>query len=240
MSKKRSETGDEALQAEIEELKNNNEILALAVQRSRLSVKRLKLEYSVLLERLEYRVDIDPELSIDTPLPTLEAFRQELLNKPIKKTKSKRQKLKERDPNMPKRPTNAYLLYCEMNKEKYRQMGSHDVTRDLTESWKKLNEQDRQPYYTMYNEDRKRYQKEMIVYNRKNNIPAPVRRQNSEHAKPNESRNLNDTDEMDDEEEDGEKSSGTSEKLSEHFTNLNETQPTADEDDTENEDTTNI
>lgn len=155
---------DNDLKRKVDELKEGNEVLALAIQRTRLSVKRLKLEYSVLLERLEARVDLDPELRYENPLPTLESFKKELLTKPLKKTKSKRQKAKDRDPNMPKRPTNAYLLFCEMNKEKVRQQGSQDVSRDLTEAWKNLNEQDRKPYYELYSEDRERYQKEMEIY----------------------------------------------------------------------------
>lgn len=155
------------LKRKVDELKENNEVLALGIQRTRLSVKRLKLEYSVLLERLESRVDLDPELRYENPLPTLESFKKELLTKPLKKTKSKRQKAKDRDPNMPKRPTNAYLLFCEMNKEKVRQQGSQDVSKDLTEAWKNLNEQDRKPYYKLYTEDRERYQKEMERYSMK-------------------------------------------------------------------------
>ncbi|AQZ17652.1 NHP10 (YDL002C) [Zygosaccharomyces parabailii] len=158
---------DNDLKRKVDELKEGNEVLALAIQRTRLSVKRLKLEYSVLLERLEARVDLDPELRYENPLPTLESFKKELLTKPLKKTKSKRQKAKDRDPNMPKRPTNAYLLFCEMNKEKVRQQGSQDVSKDLTEAWKNLNEQDRKPYYELYSEDRERYQKEMEIYSMK-------------------------------------------------------------------------
>lgn len=158
---------DNDLKRKVDELKEGNEVLALTIQRTRLSVKRLKLEYSVLLERLEARVDLDPELRYENPLPTLESFKKELLTKPLKKTKSKRQKAKDRDPNMPKRPTNAYLLFCEMNKEKVRQQGSQDVSRDLTEAWKNLNEQDRKPYYELYSEDRERYQKEMEIYSMK-------------------------------------------------------------------------
>ncbi|CAI1907986.1 hypothetical protein SEUBUCD646_0D02330 [Saccharomyces eubayanus] len=151
----------------LEELKDQNVVLGLAIQRSRLSVKRLKLEYGVLLERLESRIELDPELNCEDPLPTLASFKQELLTKPFRKSKTKRHKVKERDPNMPKRPTNAYLLYCEMNKERIRQNGSLDVTRDLAEGWKNLNEQDRKPYYKLYSEDRERYQMEMEVYNKK-------------------------------------------------------------------------
>lgn len=157
----------------LEELKDQNVVLGLAIQRSRLLVKRLKLEYGVLLERLESRIELDPELNCEDPLPTLASFKQELLTKPFRKSKTKRHKVKERDPNMPKRPTNAYLLYCEMNKERIRQNGSLDVTRDLAEGWKNLNEQDRKPYYKLYSEDRERYQMEMEIYNKKiSNVDA--------------------------------------------------------------------
>lgn len=155
---------DSELKRKVEDLKEGNEVLALAIQRTRLSVKRLKLEYSVLLERLESRVELDPELRYENPLPTLESFKDELMTKPLKKPKSKRRKAKDRDPNMPKRPTNAYLLFCEMNKEKMRENGSQDVSRDLTEAWKSLNENDRKPYYSLYNQDRLRYQREMELY----------------------------------------------------------------------------
>ncbi|CAI4330577.1 BBM_1a_G0008620.mRNA.1.CDS.1 [Saccharomyces cerevisiae] len=165
----------------LEELKDQNVVLGLAIQRSRLSVKRLKLEYGVLLERLESRIELYPELNCEDPLPTLASFKQELLTKPFRKSKTKRHKVKERDPNMPKRPTNAYLLYCEMNKERIRQNGSLDVTRDLAEGWKNLNEQDRKPYYKLYSEDRERYQMEMEIYNKKiSNIDADDDKEDNE------------------------------------------------------------
>ncbi|CAY78507.1 Nhp10p [Saccharomyces cerevisiae EC1118] len=172
----------------LEELKDQNVVLGLAIQRSRLSVERLKLEYGVLLERLESRIELDPELNCEDPLPTLASFKQELLTKPFRKSKTKRHKVKERDPNMPKRPTNAYLLYCEMNKERIRQNGSLDVTRDLAEGWKNLNEQDRKPYYKLYSEDRERYQMEMEIYNKKiSNIDADDdKEENEQKIKNNE------------------------------------------------------
>ncbi|CAD6608818.1 XXYS1_4_G0045550.mRNA.1.CDS.1 [Saccharomyces cerevisiae] len=170
----------------LEELKDQNVVLGLAIQRSRLSVKRLKLEYGVLLERLESRIELDPELNCEDPLPTLASFKQELLTKPFRKSKTKRHKVKERDPNMPKRPTNAYLLYCEMNKERIRQNGSLDVTRDLAEGWKNLNEQDRKPYYKLYSEDRERYQMEMEIYNKKiSNIDADDDKEENEQKLKN-------------------------------------------------------
>lgn len=155
------------MKKKIEELQQKNTALGLSVQRSRHIVRRLKLEYGVLLERLESRIKIDPELNYQNPLPTLETFKNQLLSNPLKKPKNKKQRTRERDPNMPKRPTNAYLLYCEMNKDIIRQRGSFDVTKDLTEGWKSLTEEERAPYYKLYNEEKKRYHQEMEEYYRK-------------------------------------------------------------------------
>ncbi|CCF58848.1 hypothetical protein KAFR_0F02510 [Kazachstania africana CBS 2517] len=174
---------DNDLKRKIDELKSRNETLGLAIQRSRHSVKRLKLEYGVLLERLESRVDLDPELRFENPLPNLSSFRDQLMNKPLKRSKGKRQRAKERDPNMPKRPTNAYLIYCEMNKEKIRENGSLDVTRDLAEGWKNLDESGRLPYYELYNEDRERYQKEMKIYNENLKSKSEIEIKNDENEK---------------------------------------------------------
>lgn len=203
---------------DVSQLQEANEVLALGIQRTKLSIKRLRLEYGILLERLEDRIEKIPGQTYENPLPTLLSYQKELENsnkvhKPIRKGKSKSnlnnshshssgthsnssnhgnnnglnnnnnnnnnttstgkvsktksQKTKERDPNLPKRPTNAYLLFCEETKEQIKQSGSHDVTKALAEAWKLLNEEERKPYYKLYNEDRERYQKEMKIYNAK-------------------------------------------------------------------------
>ncbi|SCU90753.1 LADA_0F06238g1_1 [Lachancea dasiensis] len=161
----------------LEELSESNQVLGLVVQRTRLAVKRLRLEYGTLLERLESRVDKDPELSYEDPLPSLESFRTQILED-APKSKAKRKKGKDRDPNLPKRPTNAYLLYCDMNKESMKQSsGPNDISKALTDAWKNLDESGRRPYYDLYNEDRERYQREMREYARsKNNISKPSKK----------------------------------------------------------------
>lgn len=167
----------------IKELSEQNDALALTVQRTRLSVKRLRLEYGVLLERLESRIDMDPTLHYDEPLPSLESFKLNLLES-IPNSKARKRKLKEkRDPNLPKRPTNAYLLFCEMNKEKIKeQLGSNnaDITKTLPEMWKHMDEDAKKPYYNLYNEDRLRYQREMSAYSQKHNTDVKHEHDNEE------------------------------------------------------------
>ena len=197
---------DEAdLKRKVRKLKERNEILGIAIQRSRHSVKRLKLEYAVLLERLEARVELDPSLRVENPLPTLATFKKNLMAGPVRRAKTRRQRAKERDPNMPKRPTNAYLIYCEMNKEKIRQNGSLDVTRDLTEGWKNLDEEGKLPYYKLYNEDRERYQQEMEMYNKGVELETPSKDEGSNSDNNDEEEEEGEGDEEEEEgEEDGE------------------------------------
>ncbi|AMD21276.1 HEL004Cp [Eremothecium sinecaudum] len=170
------ELNDNELTAAIKELTEQNDSLSLAIQRTRLSVKRLRLEYAVLLERLENRINKDPSLHYDEPLPTLASFKANLLmSLPTSRSRKRRAKEK-RDPNLPKRPTNAYLLFCEMNKEKIRQehaASNLDMTKVLPEIWKNMDEEAKKPYYDLYNADRLRYQREMTAYSQTKTVEEP-------------------------------------------------------------------
>lgn len=90
-----------------------------------------------------------------------------------------------RDPDLPKRPTNAYLIFCEMEKERIKKELEEkspgavtDLSKTLTENWKNLNDEERKPYYKLYEDDRERYQREMVVYNQKKQIETDEKRLN--------------------------------------------------------------
>ncbi|AOW04233.1 hypothetical protein LXG23DRAFT_55815 [Yarrowia lipolytica] len=76
-----------------------------------------------------------------------------------------------RNPDMPKRPQNAYIIFCEREKEGVRASmeleadgETFDLTRALADSWKELGQEGRQPYYKLYQDDRRRYLEEMSEY----------------------------------------------------------------------------
>lgn len=179
----------------ITEIEESNEVATLALSRTRTGIRRLRLEYVILLERLEERAIAIPdglnemEEMSPPPSPTIlddslnstdtETTRNSL-NKKGKRTRrflgnaapsAKIQRL--RDPDLPKRPTNAYLIFCEMEKEKIR----HDIettnglvsdlSKAMSDAWKNLETDKRGPYYKLYEEDRERYKREMEVYNKK-------------------------------------------------------------------------
>jgi len=51
-----------------------------------------------------------------------------------------KRKKQNRDPNAPKRPRNAFLMYCKIQREQ----GFQDVTRILSQKWKDLPNEEKQ------------------------------------------------------------------------------------------------
>ena len=191
------------LAATVKRLSEENEALSLAVHRTRLSVKRLRLEYGVLLERLESRVHADQSLKYESPLPNLESFKKSLLESMPARTHKKKGKSKDkRDPNLPKRPTNAYILFCEMNKDKVKEMNENaDMTRLMAEIWNGLDEEAKKPYYDLYNEGRQKYEQEMSTYSKKK---ATQETENTESSNTNENENENENDQENENENENE------------------------------------
>lgn len=75
-----------------------------------------------------------------------------------------------KDPNAPKRPKNAFLLFCEIERDSVRTAAESagleplDIARELGRVWAEMDDESRKPYRDMYDEDRVRYEKEMTVY----------------------------------------------------------------------------
>ncbi|CUM47155.1 unnamed protein product [Debaryomyces tyrocola] len=192
------------LKKRITEVEESNEVATLALSRTKMTIRRLRLEYAVLLERLEQRAIMIPDGNTELedmsppPSPTIldeslnttnaKLTRNGLSKRGGKKAKgvsntagnsgnnnSRTQRI--RDPDLPKRPTNAYLIFCEMEKERIkheleeRNPGAvTELSKSLTEAWKNLDDEKRKPYYKLYEDDRDRYQREMAVYNQKKQI----------------------------------------------------------------------
>lgn len=167
----------------IEEIDQSNELATLAISRTKNSIRRMRLEYSILLERLEQNaVDLPDnyEEMFAPPSPSMDINDEKTLKGPALK-RQKRSKADEpnsgdsktriRDPNLPKRPTNAYLIFCELEKARMKQSTGDstlstvtDLGRSLIEAWKNLDDESRKPYHKIYEEDRERYRREMMAY----------------------------------------------------------------------------
>ena len=59
-----------------------------------------------------------------------------------------------KDPNAPRRPTTAYLLFCQQNRDKLRSanpgMSFLDITKELGQQWTQLDEEERQVIYFIH------------------------------------------------------------------------------------------
>jgi non-histone protein 10 len=100
-------------------------------------------------------------------------------------TPQTRKKQPPRDPNLPKRPQNAYMVFCEQEKERVKkeitetvqaQTGqipkTFDLTKVMAEKWRDLDEEGRQHYFKIYEDDKERYLREMAALNLTNPSPS--------------------------------------------------------------------
>lgn len=76
-----------------------------------------------------------------------------------------------RDPREPKRPTNAYLFFCDAERERVKSewAQSHpeehiDLSRAMTDVWRTMTDVDKKPYFEMYEKDKERYHKAVEQY----------------------------------------------------------------------------
>lgn len=161
----------------------------LALSRTRTSIRRLRLEYAILLERLEDRVYYQTADDVDLiPRQDLPVLLDETLNLRStklgnlryagdKNDKSSRSTARRavKDPAMPKRPGSAYFFYCEQEREHLRVEfeAAHpgapttEFTKHLVEKWKHLPADQKAPFLKSHEEDKHRYATEMEAYNEK-------------------------------------------------------------------------
>jgi len=89
-------------------------------------------------------------------------------------TKPKAAGKKGKDPNAPKRGSNAYMFYANTNrskvKEANKEASNSGLLKILGESWKKLTPEEKKPYEDMAAKDKERYQKEMEAYKPKEDV----------------------------------------------------------------------
>ncbi|KAJ2632240.1 non-histone protein, partial [Coemansia sp. RSA 1694] len=81
---------------------------------------------------------------------------------------SGRKSRSEKDPNAPKRPANAFVLYCQDERPSIKsagtEMNSGELTRALAGTWKTLPKSERQKYFDLYEREMDRYHQEFAKY----------------------------------------------------------------------------
>lgn len=195
------------LKRKVLEIEQHNELLGLSINRNKRDIKRLQIEKVVLLEKLEgvnrllnyVETEVESEESADEVDETLNETiesEDESASEDEKKTDSSqipkktnsigeestpavKKKPPPRDPKLPKRPQNAYILFCEREKENVKRElelsnknGQFDLTKAMAEKWHELPSEEKKEFYELYESDRERYIREMVAYDQPNPTPS--------------------------------------------------------------------
>ncbi|OWF35880.1 FACT complex subunit SSRP1-like isoform X2 [Mizuhopecten yessoensis] len=80
---------------------------------------------------------------------------------------------KEKDPSAPKKPANAFLLFCQQQratvqeaylKENKEEISNHELTKRLAHLWNSLNPEQKRVFYDLYEQEKERYDREVKEY----------------------------------------------------------------------------
>lgn len=142
--------------------------------------RRAQKERKAIMERLDrhhddfrafdsfFDADVLKDVSFVKPLKATK-----MMNKKSKNSKSnggiKHEKEKaEKYPFGPKKPVNAYLIYCQHSRQEildtHPEITHQELTKLLAKKWNQLQQGEKQMYYDMYEQDKERYEVEMEQY----------------------------------------------------------------------------
>lgn len=82
-------------------------------------------------------------------------------------------KKKKKDPNAPKKPVTGYMYFNKYKIDEYKKKNPGQkinvtlISKQSGEEWKNLKEHEKDKYLKMAIKDKKRYEKEIIIYNKK-------------------------------------------------------------------------
>lgn len=79
---------------------------------------------------------------------------------------------KAKDPNAPKNPINAFIYYNKHKIDEYKKKNENQkikvtlITKQSGQEWKNMSDHEKDKYIKLANKDKKRYEKEIILYNK--------------------------------------------------------------------------
>jgi hypothetical protein len=133
-------------------------------QFNKLLTKEINERIHIIFDRLEYVIDDEKLKQI------LETVSEERNALPISEVSSKTKKKKVKDPNMPKRPQNAYMHYFNMSRplfvEKYPDAKPHEICKHAAKEWSNMTVKQKTKYEEKYKKEREEYAVKMEEYNK--------------------------------------------------------------------------
>ncbi|XP_047479033.1 non-histone protein 10-like isoform X2 [Penaeus chinensis] len=145
-------------------IQKENEMLVNRVYQVKKIVRRLRRERKFLMEELDKRGDNYRSLPLTIAIDEEE--------KSFALPQVKREKV-ERDPSAPKRPSSAFLQFCQDQRETTsaqhlqqtgRPVDKKQLTKLLTARWSSLGEDDKKVYIDRFERDKEQYSEERRLY----------------------------------------------------------------------------
>ncbi|KAF1806601.1 hypothetical protein V8B55DRAFT_1592543 [Mucor lusitanicus] len=174
------------LRKRFREVEGENDLLQEKLNRAHKSIKRLRLERSILLERIDkgFENGSDSDTNYDslshndlainkisTQHHNHKQSKQAEKNSSTTTTTIIKPPKKKKDPNAPKGPGNVFFIFCRHERDKIKEENPEesigDVTRLLGLKWKGLTREEKRVYYDMFKQEMDEYEEAMKVY--KNN-----------------------------------------------------------------------
>eukprot|EP00124_Ichthyophonus_hoferi_P001680 Ihof_evm8s94 gene=Ihof_evmTU8s94 len=163
------------------ELEEQNGLIERRLKHSKRLVTRLRLERSFLFDKLEQFEKTKPVLrsdyssgsssssdDSDTESGSSESEAPVTVVEAPKVTKTSTRTKAEKDPHAPKRPANAFFMYCQHHRaaaqEEFTDLRHPEITKILGQRWQQMSEQEKQPYFDMYENDKTRYARDLKQY----------------------------------------------------------------------------
>ncbi|CAG8708618.1 5422_t:CDS:2, partial [Dentiscutata erythropus] len=137
------------LKKKIREMEEENEKLTLKLTKAKKNIQRLRIERNFLFDRLEQSQPTNESESEPSSSPQRVIDSEEELSSvgSDDNDDNGKRRRQNRDPNAPKRPRNAFLMYCQMQREQAKEENQNKGFQDVTRILK-----------------RQRYEKEMSTY----------------------------------------------------------------------------
>ncbi|KAI8329222.1 high mobility group box domain-containing protein [Chlamydoabsidia padenii] len=153
------------LKKRIRDIERENDFLHVRIHKARKSVRRLRLERTFLLDRIE---KFSHHESIDESEEEEQSDHEHVMIPAVnhKTTKLKKKK----DPNAPKGPGNVFFLFCRLQRDKIKdehpeERSLGEVTKLLSAKWKNLDKDEKKVYQDMYQKELEEYEVAMKSYN---------------------------------------------------------------------------
>ncbi|XP_063934711.1 uncharacterized protein LOC135146510 [Zophobas morio] len=162
----------EALRKQICEIEKQNQSLKQKIRTAKKTITRLRLERSFLFDKLERVESLSTQEEVPFSDVCQDSFKTHSLEKgrevekngrlPSHSKKAPNFKAR-RDPKGPRRPLSAFSWFCQQRfADLANNLSTQEVNNALRTSWKDLDSSEKEKFFQLYEQDKKRFDKEML------------------------------------------------------------------------------